>query len=105
MIDELIIQLVFTLQEAHNIFDGYCKAEPTFSKYADKVVDSLFLVLGEKSLPYEQMQQRLAVMKSRIKPTLWNKLNEFVSQQTGDFPVKAIQYAIDVRIFFRILSK
>lgn len=80
----------------HNVFDGYCKTEPTFSKYADNLVESLFSVLNDRSLPYEQMQQKLAVMKSRIKPKILNQLNEFLEVCVDDFPVKKVRKAIEV---------
>lgn len=83
----------------HNVFDGYCKTEPTFSKYADNLVESLFSVLNEKLLPYEQMQQKLAVMKSRIKPKILHRLNEFFKIQADEFPVRDIRKAIDVSDF------
>ncbi|VDO34627.1 unnamed protein product, partial [Onchocerca flexuosa] len=91
------INMYFTnvVQEVHNVFDGYCKTEPTFSNYADSLVESLFSVLGDQLLPYEQMQQKLAVMKSRIKPKILNQLNEFLEVRADDFPVKKIRKAIE----------
>lgn len=85
------------------MFDGYCKTEPTFSNYADSLVDSLFSALNNQSLPYEQMQQKLAVMKSRIKPKILNQLNEFLEIRGDDFPVKKIRKAIEVSLFVLIL--
>ncbi|KAK6110203.1 Carboxyl transferase domain family protein [Brugia pahangi] len=91
------INMYFTnvVQEVHNVFDGYCKTEPTFSNYADSLVESLFSVLNDQSLPYEQMQQKLAVMKSRIKPKILNQLNEFLEVCADDFPVKKVRKAIE----------
>ncbi|KHN74327.1 Acetyl-CoA carboxylase [Toxocara canis] len=86
------------VQEVRNVFDGYCKAEPTFAQYADSLVASLFTVLSERSLPYEQMRQILAVLKSRIKATMLQKLHAFVDCKSGtlpQFPAKAIRNAVN----------
>uniref|UniRef100_A0A915AGR3 Acetyl-CoA carboxylase n=1 Tax=Parascaris univalens TaxID=6257 RepID=A0A915AGR3_PARUN len=86
------------LQEVRNVFDGYCKAEPTFAAYADSLVASLFSVLSERSLPYEQMRQILAVLKSRIKANMLQKLHAFVDCKSAilpQFPAKAIRNAVN----------
>ncbi|VDK44469.1 unnamed protein product [Anisakis simplex] len=65
-------------QQVRNVFDGYCKCDPTFDAYAESLMQALFDVLHERSLPYEQTRQILAVLKSRIKPNVLNKLHSFV---------------------------
>lgn len=87
------------------MFDGYCKAEPTFAAYADSLVSSLFSVLSERSLPYEQMRQILAVLKSRIKANMLQKLHAFVDCKSAilpQFPAKAIRNAVNVIFSFRV---
>lgn len=63
------------------------------------MVESLFSVLNDHSLPYEQMQQKLAVMKSRIKPKILNQLSEFLEVRVDVFPVKKIRKTIEVSKF------
>ncbi|VDN04662.1 unnamed protein product [Thelazia callipaeda] len=91
------INMYFTniVNELHNVFDGYCKTEPTFSTYADSLVDSLFSVLGDKCLPYEQLQQKLAVLKNRMKPKILNQLSKFLEVQAENFPAKEICNVIE----------
>lgn len=87
-----------SFQEIRNIFDGYCKQEPTFPKHCESLIKDLFCVLSEPSLAFEQMRQILAVLKTRIKPHMFEKLNGIMKHRIAEFPAKAVQDAVNVSI-------
>lgn len=83
------------VQEIRNTFDGYCKSEPTFSKHCELLVKDLFCVLSEPSLAFEQMRQILAVLKTRIKPDMFERLNGIIKHRIAEFPAKSVQNAVN----------
>ncbi|MFH4976395.1 hypothetical protein AB6A40_003104 [Gnathostoma spinigerum] len=85
------------IQAVRNVFDGYCQTVPTFAAYTELLVDALFSVLSNDDLPFEQMQQILAVLKSRIKGEIAEKLTGFIDRKNYPhrFPAKAIKTAIN----------
>lgn len=97
----MLLQRIFyaaDFQEIHNVFDGFCKTEPTFSKYADGLVETLFAVLNDKALPFEMMHQKLAVMKYRLRPDIMRQLKSYADQYVEEFPVHEIKQTITVSL-------
>uniref|UniRef100_A0A1I7RZR9 biotin carboxylase n=1 Tax=Bursaphelenchus xylophilus TaxID=6326 RepID=A0A1I7RZR9_BURXY len=79
------------MQACKDVLDGYAVPESLFEQRKKALVDELFAILEDQSLPYTLFKVMLNVVETRInKIGTYNKIKELIAKENIEFPAQEL---------------